>query len=356
MESKNGRGAPHAHGLHRVIAPAGVLPQPAQVIDNDMVPYSNEMLIEVSALNVDAASFMQVKELVGRDPQAIGEHVQSIVNTRGKLHNPVTGSGGMLIGRVKEIGPEFPNSADLKLGDRIATLVSLSLTPLKISCINRVHLETHQIEVEGEAILFASGLYAKLPDDLDERLALAVLDVAGAPLQTARLVRSGDRVVVLGGAGKAGLLSLYSAKRAAGAEGQVIGISPFAQECEEMRGCDWVDVVLQADARDAVAVMSAVEKATDRTMADVVINCVSVSNTEMASILSVREGGTVCFFSMATGFTAAALGAEGVGKDATLLIGNGYARGHAEFALGLVRENATLRRVFERRFTQQVQS
>ena len=64
---------PHPHGLHRVISPAGVLTQPAQVIDNHMAPHANELLIEVSALNVDAASFTQVKGLVGHDPQAIGD-------------------------------------------------------------------------------------------------------------------------------------------------------------------------------------------------------------------------------------------------------------------------------------------
>src|SRR5512139_924398 len=254
---------PHPLGLHRVIAPAGVLPQPAQAIDNRMVPHDNEMLIEVSALNVAAARFIQVKELVGPDPEAIAAHMQAIVAERGKLHNPVTGSGGMLIGRVKEIGPEFPNEQGLKPGDRIATLVSLSLTPLQIHRIREVHLAAHQLEIDGEAILFASGIYVRIPEDIDERLALAVFDVAGAPAQTARLVHPGDAVVVLGGAGKAGLLSLYAAKRAAGARGRTIGISPFEHECEEMRACDWIDTVLCADARDAVAVMQGVEDATD---------------------------------------------------------------------------------------------
>lgn len=341
---------PHPLGLHRVIDPVGVLPQPARVIDNRMTLRGNEMLIEVSALNVDAASFTQVKDQVGADHEAIAAHMRAIVDERGKLHNPVTGSGGMLIGRVREIGPEFPNEIGLKPGDRIATLVSLSLTPLRIETIKSVHSAAHQLEIEGQAIVFATGLYARLPEDMDERLALAVLDVAGAPAQTARIVSPGDRVVVLGGAGKAGLLSLYAARRAVGATGQTIGISPFEAECEEMRGCDWIDTVLCADARDAVAVMQAVEQATGGAMADVVINCVNVSGTEMASILSVREGGMVCFFSMATSFTAAALGAEGVGKDATLLIGNGYARGHADFAIGLIRESAPLRAIFERRF------
>ena len=47
------------------------------------------------------------------------------------MQNPVTGSGGMLTGVVEEAGPDSP--LGLAAGDRIATLVSLSLTPLAIT-------------------------------------------------------------------------------------------------------------------------------------------------------------------------------------------------------------------------------
>ena len=70
----------------------------------------------------------------------------------------------------------------------------------------------------------------------------------------------------------------------------------------------------------------------------------------MASILCVRDGGTVLFFSMATSFTAAALGAEGVGKDALLVVGNGYVPGHADLALDLLRRHPALRAHFEERY------
>ena len=66
-------------------------------------------------------------------------------------------------------------------------------------------------------------------------------------------------------------------------------------------------------------------------------------------MLSARAGGEVLFFSMATSFTAAALGAEGVGKDVRLTIGNGYAQGHADLALDLVRGSPALRRLFSER-------
>ena len=44
------------YGTHRVLEPLGVLPQPAWKIDNTMAIFDNEILIDVSALNIDAAS------------------------------------------------------------------------------------------------------------------------------------------------------------------------------------------------------------------------------------------------------------------------------------------------------------
>jgi L-erythro-3,5-diaminohexanoate dehydrogenase len=72
----------------------------------------------------------------------------------------------------------------------------------------------------------------------------------------------------------------------------------------------------------------------------------------MASILCARGGGSVLFFSMATSFTAAALGAEGVGKDVHLVIGNGYVPGHAALTLDLLRRYPPLRALFERRYAE----
>ena len=334
------------YGIHRVIEPLGVLPQGAWKIDNTMEIFDNEILIDVSALNIDAASFTQIKQEANGDEAKVAEIVKGIVAKRGKHHNPVTGSGGMLIGTILEIGSALADKIDLKVGDKIATLVSLSLTPLRIDDIVKIHMHKDQIEIKGKAILFETGLYAKLPADIDEKMALAILDVAGAPAQTARLVKEGDTVVVIGGGGKSGTLCVYEAKKRAGPSGRVIGVSPFEKDCQRMQELGWADHTLQVDATNALALMEAVAKVTDGAMADLVINCVNIQNTEMGSILSTRQHGKIYFFSMATSFTAAALGAEGVGKDVEMIVGNGYATGHAEFSLGLLRESEKLRQLF----------
>jgi L-erythro-3,5-diaminohexanoate dehydrogenase len=169
------------YGLHRVIEPAGVLPQPANRLDNNMDEiYDNEILIDVKTLNVDSASFTQIQEQAGGDKAKIAEIMLGIVAKQGKHRNPVTGSGGMLLGVVEKIGSALEGKIDLKPGDRIATLVSLSLTPLRIDKIKDIRPDIDQVDIDGKAILFESGIYAKIPDDMPETLALSALDVAGA--------------------------------------------------------------------------------------------------------------------------------------------------------------------------------
>ena len=163
-------------GLHRVIEPRGVLPQAAERLDARPEIGPDEVRIAIERLNLDAASFRQLSEAAGGDGGAVRAEVLKIVAVRGKMHNPVTGSGGMLIGTVDAVGPESP--LGLKPGDRVASLVSLTLTPLLITDgLARWDGQSEQVPCEGHAILFGRSIAAVLPDDLDAELALAVLDV-----------------------------------------------------------------------------------------------------------------------------------------------------------------------------------
>lgn len=343
------------YGTHRVIEPQGVLPQPARILNNDMSEiWDNELLIDVIRLNVDSASFHQIKnKLIAQGhtdiEKAFGEHAIDLTTRTGKHKNEDTGSGGMLIGKVAAIGPNFEMKDKIQVGDKIASLVSLSLTPLKITKIKKVLLEKDQVEIEGQAILFSSGIYAKLPDDMDENLALSVLDVAGAPAQVERLVKPGDTVVILGANGKSGVLCNKVAKERAGIAGKVIGIvrNPSYIPTCKATGCDEVII---ASATDAITIQREVSHLTDGKMADVVINVVNIEDTELPTIMAARDRGLVYFFSMATSFTKAALGAEGIGADVDMILGNGYARNHAAVSIDVLRRNPDLMQLFKERY------
>ena len=336
-------------GTHRVIEPQGVLTQAAYKIDNNMDIYDNEILVDVIALNIDSASFTQIEKEAEGDIEKIKSKIMSIVNERGKMQNPVTGSGGMFIGTVAKIG-EALKDRDLKVGDKIASLVSLSLTPLKIEEITDVKKDIDRVEIKGQAILFESGIYAKLPSDMSETLALAALDVAGAPAQTAKLVRPGQSVLVLGAAGKSGMLCCYEAMKRVGPTGKVIALVRKPWQAENLKNWGLCHAAILGDAQKPIDVLNKTLEANNGKEVDISINCVNIQNTEMSSILPVKDTGIVYFFSMATSFTKAALGAEGVGKDVTMIIGNGYTKDHAEITLSELRESETMRKIFEKNY------
>lgn len=347
-------------GVHRVLEPAGEsLPQAARVLDARPEIWPDEVRIDIETLNLDAASYRQLHDKHAGDGAAIRDEVLAIVGERGKMQNPVTGSGGMLIGTVADVGPE--STLGLAVGDRVATLVSLSLTPLAIADgLERWDGLGERVPASGHAILFGRSIAAKLPEDLTSELALMVMDVCGAPALVSRTVAAyaartpsadasssvdGPSVVVLGGAGKSGSLSLAAAADA-GATRRVAVVRD-QDEADLLDGTGLATHVLVADARSPIGLSEAL--ATVGGPADLTVVCVDVTGCEQPAILATAEGGTVIFFSMATNFAAAALGAEGLAADVTMLVGNGYVPGHAAYALELLRGNAAVRELFEGR-------
>ena len=337
--------APDAFGIHRSLEPPGVLPQLALRLDASPAARENEIAVDVEALAIDSASFRQMREAEASGAGSIASQILQIVATRGKMQNPVTGSGGIFLGRVRHVGPGHPDVQTLRPGERIASLVSLTLTPLRLERILEVIPHAERVRVEGTAILFARTLYGRLPADLPEETALAAFDVAGAPASVRLRAHPGQSVLVIG-TGKAGLLCLVAAREAVGREGRVFAVDPSPSAAERARGLGVADGVFGLDARDAVAMHRAVADATKGRLADLVVNVVNTPGTEAASALCARNDGTILFFGMSTSFSAAALCAEGLAQPATLLIGNGFVPGHAESTLALLRRHPGLLSAF----------
>ncbi len=323
-------------GIHRSIEPAGVLPQQALVLDATSPVTGTEIGIDVELLNIDSASWHQLRGATGNDAEAMRDRIVEIVKERGKMHNPATGSGGMLVGTVSELGPQ---RSEPPVGTRIATLVSLSLTPLVLDEVVHLDPASEKVRVRGHAILFGSGVYVRVPDDLPDEVVLGVLDVCGAPAWMARLARPGMNVVVIGAGGKSGALACAQAVRSVAGEGRVVGLCwpPHTRHAASATGAEAIAV----DCTDPVAVFDEVRGALGAE-ADLVFVCANVPGCESGAILACADGGQIVFFSMATSFTAAALQAEGLGKSCEMTIGNGFVPGHAELALDLVRSDGNL--------------
>lgn len=341
----------HVFGTHRVLDKRPTLPQSAERLDNRLPIFSNEILISVEKLNIDAASFIQMEKVTRGNTRKIAEIILKNTKALGKQQNAVTGSGGMLIGTVKQIGSRYRGSLKLEEGDRIATLVSLTLTPLHLEKITSIDLDTHQVDAVGHAILFESGIAAKLPKDLPDKISMALFDVAGAPALVFKTLKKAQSLLVIGGGGKAGVLSCVAGRKKVGKSGKVFAIEPNPKLAQELKSLQVCDAIWKLDATDPMAVRRMVETATHDKLIDVVINVANVPNTEVSALVSCQPRGKIIFFSMATSFTKVALGAEGIGLSSELVFGNGYCPGHSHFVLSLIREHQSLKNLFFNRYS-----
>jgi len=330
-----------SYGTGRVVDPEGALPQPAKVLDASGPMKPDEFEVSVERLCLDATSFGNIRRDCQADPQAMAARVMDIVGQRGKMHNPVTDSGGVALGVVTDVGPEYgdPPAA----GDRIVTLASLTLTPLRLEEIVELDPDSAQIAVRGTAYVFNSAPWGPLPDDLPEEVALEVYDVYGAGSHVERLAGSGDTVCVMG-AGHAGKLAMAAAREVTNG-GTVIGIDADPEAIEMVRDLGLCDIGLTTDLRDPVGTRERLAEA-GAPEADLTVVVVSSAGCEPAAILATATGGTVLFFSMATSFQTAALTADGIGRDVRMLVGSGFTPDCGSWSLDLLRRSEPLKRAF----------
>ena len=126
------------YGMARVIEPGQVLPTSAWRLDNTREIYPNEIRIALEKIHIEGTSFRQICMESGDNDELIRSKIIDIVIRRGKLHNPVTDTGGLLYGTVEEIGSNYSNEKELKLGDKVLYNASLASIPIYISRVKEI--------------------------------------------------------------------------------------------------------------------------------------------------------------------------------------------------------------------------
>lgn len=334
------------YGMHRVIEPKGVLPQPAWNIDNTMDIYEDEVLIEVKTININSSSFRQICTEYENNIKKIKEMILKIVELRGKLHNPITNTGGILFGKVKKIGAKYENLSNIKEGDFVIPLASLSLIPLKIYKINHIDMNSAQLQVEGEAILFSSNLIVKIENDVKAEYLTALIDEAGSCLQAYIAAKEGDRVLIMGANGKLGLLCAFAVREKIGDTGNVIGIVYSKESKGLLEKYSIFDEIYVCDATKPIEAYK-VLKLKEKGLFDLTINCINTFGTETFGILSTKDKGTIYCSNLTTNYNSACLTTEGIGRDVTIIPYKGYVQGHANFAIDLYKKHKDLRELID---------
>ncbi|MGA7397087.1 MAG: hypothetical protein WBW62_06520 [Solirubrobacterales bacterium] len=325
-------------GVDRVIDPPQALPQPADRLDASGPVGSSEVELAVDRLCLDSTSFRNIRSQADGSPEAMAARVLEIVGQRGKMHNPETDSGGIAMGEVTAVGDNFDSPPGI--GDRIVTLASLTLTPLRIDRITDLDPDSAQIGVEGVAYVFNSAPWGPLPEDIPTGVALEIYDVYGAGSHVRNLAPVNGTVCVLG-AGHAGKLAMAAARDTMEG-GTVIAIDSDAAAIELVKDLGLCDIGLTTDLRDPVGTLEKL-RAHGAPPADLTVVVVNATRCEPAAILATAEGGTVLFFSMATNFSTAALTADGLGIDVRMLIGSGFTPDVGAYSLDLLRRSPALR-------------
>lgn len=326
-------------GADRVIAPAGALPQPAERLDasGPVRPYEFEVAVE--RLCLDSTSFRNIRERSDADPGRMADRIFEIVAARGKLHNPETDSGGVALGTVTEVGEHYGSPPEL--GQRIVTLASLTLTPLRLEAVTRVDPDDPQVEVSGTAYVCDRSAWGPVPEDLPLKTVLEVYDVYAAASLTRTLAPPPGGTVCVLGAGHAGKVALAAAREAMEG-GTVVAVDVDARAVARVSELGLCDIAVTADLRDPLAALEALREA-GAPPADLTVVVVNAGGCEPTAILLTAETGTILFFSMATTFSTAALTADGMASEVRMLVGNGYTADTGAYALDLVRRTPALR-------------
>jgi L-erythro-3,5-diaminohexanoate dehydrogenase len=333
-------------GVHRSLEPAGALPHVARRLDAGAPANAYEAELDVEMLHVDATSYAAIRRRCDGDARRMAATIEEIVAERGKLQNPWTGSGGILVGRVARVGDEHW-AAELEVGARVVPLASLIAIPLQLDTVGPVAPANPQVPVSGRAIVTGRMACAPVPDDLPLAVVLSALDVYPAASHTRAIARPGQHVLVLG-AGHAGLVAAAAGHEAVGADGRVTVVDVAPAALERLRAADPRTSTIRGDATDPVAVLEALDEH-GLPRADLTLLCTSAQGCEGTAILATDEAGLVLFFSTATSFPAAALGADSVSSKTRLTIPNGYTDDRGEYTLELLRRSPALLDAFEGR-------
>ncbi len=326
-------------GVHRSLEPAGVLPHIAHRVAASPPINAFEAELEAQVLAVDATSFADIRRRAGGDSEAMADLIASIVAEHGKLQNPVTGSGGVVMGRVSAVG-QARVLDDLTPGELVVPLASLIAVPLELDAVGPVDPATPHVPVRGRAVITGAMLCGRVPPDLGRAVSLTAFDVYPAATYARDLAVPGGHLLILG-AGHAGLLAAAAARPALGASGTITAVDLDPEALARMTAVDPAVITIQSDVTRSLDVAARMPSPADLTLV-----CTSVAGAEGAALVATAPRGTIVFFSTATRFAAAALGADAVGSQARLVIPNGLTDDRGELALDLLRANDPLRSAF----------
>lgn len=334
------------YGLDRVLEPKGLGPATAWKLDNRYDLQKKEARINLERIHLEWDNFQQICNSCGFDESKIKAKIFDIIEKRGKLHNPFTGSGGVLIGTIDEIADVNPHK-DLGVGDRIYCITSLSCVPIYIEEIKEIDYHYGQIACSGYAILFEASPVYKLDTDLGERYTLAAVDEAGSLFGVYHITTKSENqsIAIIGRNLFTLVLYAEAVKQAVGFAEKVVAImdvhaqNPFSLEETREILKPLIDEICFVDLTEPVVAYQKLKKSNPEFIGmDEVVVAEDIFGAETLAVELVRPHGDIYFTAVENHYAEAQMVAESMGKIVSMFAFDQYTKDYPEFTIKVVKE------------------
>ena len=333
----------NSYGLDRVITPKQVFPAAAWQLDNSRELKNGEIRISIRRLHIEGTSFRQICQESANDEALIKEKIKDIVIKRGKLHNPVTDTGGLLYGVIEQIDPGYENTKNFKIGDEVICNTSLACTPLFIDSIKTIDPNYPQVEAEGYAIILPGVPVIRKPEDLPIDLILYTFNESGTIYNVSKEAVGKQRFAVVGNNMMMNLIYGYTIRISAGADAEIFCI--FDRNTEALMEGQAIDELMgyvfnSVSYHNLLKPVGCLKSFAGYAPMDMVVNCADIPGAETVSIMSAGNGGTVVFANFISNYNMALYITEATSRNLHIQCADGYLEKYDEFDFELVRQLA----------------
>jgi DNA-binding NtrC family response regulator/threonine dehydrogenase-like Zn-dependent dehydrogenase len=330
-------------GVSRVLEPKHVLSTSAWRIDNNREIGPNEIRVSLKRLHIESTSFKQICIEANNNPQKIKDRIYDIVIRRGKMHNPMTDTGGVLYGVVEEIGSQYINKKGLKVGDEIVCNASLAAIPLYISRINNIDMAYNQIDAEGYAILFDEFPVVKPPKDIPINLLLFAYNESGTLYAVNQAAKGKKQFLVVGNNLLTNMLFGYAVRKASGPGANIVCL--FDNKSDIIFKGKSIDKLLriifnEIHYENILRPIECIKRLDAEGTFDMSINCADIPGAETVNILATRYGGTVFFANLINNYNIALYITESISRQLKIRNAEGYLEEYDEFDINIIKEIA----------------
>ncbi len=331
------------YGTNRVLEPKHVLPTSAWRLDNSRQIAPSEIRISIKRIHVERTSFKEICLESNNNEERIRQKIIDIVIRRGKLHNPVTDTGGLFYGVVSEIGSEYKNYKGFKVGDAVICNASMASIPAYIDNVTSIDMAYGQIDVDGYAILYDEVPLIRKPEKLPIDLLLFTFDESGTLYRISNSAVGKRKFLVVGNNLLSNLLFGCAIRKVAIEGAEVVCL--LDKKTERVVTGDSIDrltkkIFTKVHYIDILKPMEYLDAVDGDSLFDLSVNCADIPGAETINILATKSGGTVVFANLINNYNISLYITESISRQLDIRCADGYLEAYDQFDIEIVRELA----------------